>query len=62
VETDVLPSPNVPNEGFAIDTGDDGCDDASIEDVLKLILALHEALYVITKTLTGLAFASQEVP
>ena len=59
METDVLPSPNVPNEGFTIDASGEGDDDASIGDVLNLILALCEALYVITETLNGLAFASQ---
>ena len=58
METDVLPSPNVPNEGFDVDTGGEGGDDASIGDILKLILVLREALYVIMETLTGLAFAS----
>jgi hypothetical protein len=62
MKTDVLPSPNVPNEGFAIDIGGEGDDDASIGDILKLVLVLCEALYVIIETLTGLAFASQEVP
>ena len=62
METDVLPSPNVPNEGFAVDAKGEGCDDASLGDVLKLILALCEVLYVITETLAGLASASHEVP
>ena len=47
---------------FAVDAGGEGNDDASVGDVLKLILALCEVLYVITETLAGLAFASQEVP
>jgi hypothetical protein len=58
METDVLPSSNVLNEGFSIDAGGEGDDDASIGDILKLILALCEVLFVITKTLTSLAFAS----
>jgi hypothetical protein len=58
METDVLPSPNVPNEGFTVDAGGEGGDDVGIEDILKLILVLHEALYVITKNLADLAFAS----
>ena len=62
MKADVLPSPDVPNEGLAINVCSEGCDNASIGDILKLILALHEVLYVITETLAGLAFASQEVP
>ena len=54
--------PNVPNKGFAVDTGSEGSDDACVGDVLEFILALSEALYVIMETLTGLAIASQEVP
>ena len=33
-----------------------------VGDVLKFILELCRVLYVITKTLTGLVFASLEVP
>jgi hypothetical protein len=58
METNVLPSPNVPNEGFTIDAGGKGSDDASIGDVLEFVLVLREALYVIIETLAGLVFAS----
>ena len=50
------------NEGFAVDACAEDGDDASIGDILELILVLCEVLYVITETLTDLAFASQEVP
>ena len=62
MEANVLPSPNVPNKGLTVDAYGKGDDDASVRDVLEFILALCKALYVITETLTDLAFASQEVP
>ena len=62
MKTNVLPSPNVPNKGFAVDVGGNDGDDTSIGVIIEFILALCKALYVITETLVDLAFASQEVP
>jgi hypothetical protein len=62
MEADVLPSPNVSNEGLTIDTCGKGSDDANIRDVLEFVLMLCKVLYVIMETLASLVFASQEVP
>jgi hypothetical protein len=53
MKTNVLPSPNVPNKGFAVDADGKGGDDASVRDVLEFILALCKVLYVITKVPRG---------
>ena len=58
MEADVLPLPNVPNKGLIVDACSKGGDDASFRDVLEFVLALCKAFEVITKALTGLAFAS----
>jgi hypothetical protein len=50
--------PDVSDEGLTVYTYNKGGDDAGIEDVLKLVLALCEALDVVTDALTYLAFAS----
>ena len=62
MKVDVLPSPNVLNKGFAVDTSGEGSDNSCVRDVLEFIIVLSEALYVIMEALADLAFASQEIP
>ena len=61
MKADVLPSPDVPNEGLAINVCSEGCDNASIGDILEFVLTLCKALDVVAKALASLAFASQKV-
>jgi hypothetical protein len=58
----ILPSPNAPNKGLAVDVCGKGGDDASVKNILEFIISLCKVLDVITKALAGLAFASQEFP
>ena len=62
MKADVLPSPDVPNEGLAIDACNEGGDDASVGDIIEFVLTLCKALDVVVKAHASLAFASQEVP
>jgi hypothetical protein len=57
-ETNVLPSPDILNKGFIVNACGEGSDDARVRDILEFILTLSDAPYVITETLTDLAFTS----
>ena len=61
MKADVLPSPDVSNEGLVINVCSEGCDNASIGDILEFVLTLCKAFDLITEALAGLSFASQEV-
>ena len=58
LETDVLPFPNVSDEGLTIYAYSKGGNNVGVRDVHELVLVLCEALDIVTDALPCLAFAS----